>query len=61
MGKRIYYNQLTKEDINNNLRNNQIEMVGEYINSKQKTKFKCLICGEIFESNYEYLKKRIFE
>ena len=25
MGKRIYYNQLTKEDINNNLRNNQIE------------------------------------
>lgn len=56
MGKRIYYNQLTKEDINNNLRNNQIEIVGEYINSKQKTKFKCLICGEIFESNYEYLK-----
>ena len=36
MGKRIYYNQLTKEDINNNLRNNQIEIVGEYINSKQK-------------------------
>ena len=56
MGKRIYYNQLTKEDINNNLRNNQIEIVGEYINSKQKTKFKCLICGDIFESNYEYLK-----
>lgn len=56
MGKRIYYNQLTREEINNRLNNNQIEIVGDYINSKYKTQFKCLICGEIFESNFEYLK-----
>lgn len=47
------YNQFTKEDVNERLKDKMIQLSGEYINTKADTEFTCLICGEKFISKYE--------
>ena len=56
MGKRIYYNQLTKETANLSLKDKNIEIIGDYVNSNTTTTFRCNICGNEFESKYNYVR-----
>lgn len=51
------YNKLTKEEINKRIFHLKVEMIGEYINSKTPTSFKCKICGNTFTSKYELVKE----
>ena len=55
--KKIKYNQLTKEKVNESISHLYIEMIGDYVNSKTSTLFKCLLCGEEFTSKYERVKE----
>ena len=52
------YNKLSKNQINDSLSHIRIEIVGEYINSKTPTVFKCQLCGNEFVSKYEIVKYR---
>ena len=56
MEKRIYYNQLTKETANLLLKDKNIEIIGNYVNSNTTTTFKCNVCGNEFESKYNYVR-----
>ena len=56
MGKRFYYNQLTKETANLSLKDKNIEIIGDYVNSNTTTTFRCNICGNEFESKYNYVR-----
>ena len=50
------YNKLSEVQINESLKHLNIIIIGEYINSKTPTLFKCLSCGEEFISKYETIK-----
>ena len=50
------YNQLTKDKINESLSHLKIEMIGEYVNSKTPTEFKCQLCGKEFVSKYDLIR-----
>ncbi len=50
------YNKLTKEEINKRISNLEVEIIGEYVNSKTLTSFKCKKCGNVFTSKYELIR-----
>ena len=51
------YNKLTKEEINKRISHLEVEIIGEYIDSKTLTSFKCKKCGNIFNSKYELIRE----
>lgn len=50
------YNQLTKDDINERLKNKCIEALDDYKDTKSTCTFKCLICGETFSNKYDNVR-----
>ena len=50
------YNQLSKEQINERLKDKKIYISGDYVNSKEKTNFTCLVCNETFISSYDLVR-----
>lgn len=52
------YNKLSKEQINDLILPLKLTMVGDYVNSKTPTTFKCQLCGKEFISKYEVVKYR---
>ena len=50
------YNQLSKDDINEKLKEKMLVAIGDYKNTKSKTLFKCLVCGKEFESRYDNIR-----
>lgn len=50
------YNKLTKEQINKTIIHLKIEMIGEYVNSKTATKFRCKLCDKEFVSTYDLIR-----
>lgn len=55
--KKLKYNQFTKEKVNEQISHLCIEIIGDYVNTKTLTLFKCLLCGEEFISKYELVKE----
>lgn len=51
------YNQLKKDDINIELKQRKLEMIGDYTNTKTPTEFICYICNKHFIAKYEHVKK----
>lgn len=51
------YNQLKKDDINIELKQRKLEMIGDYTNTKTPTEFICHICNKHFIAKYEHVKK----
>ena len=52
------YNKLSKEQINNLILPLKLTMIGNYVNSKTPTTFKCQLCGKEFIAKYEVVKYR---
>lgn len=50
------YNQFTKEQVNDLISHLKVEIVGDYINSKTPTKFRCQLCGKEFISKYDLVR-----
>lgn len=51
------YNKLTKEEINKRISHLEVEIIGEYVNSKTLTSFRCKKCGNVFTSKYELIRE----
>lgn len=47
------YNQLSKNDINERLRGQELEVLDDYKSTKEVATFRCLICGKEFKAKYD--------
>lgn len=56
MKRQSYYNQFTKDDVNLLLKDKKIQIIGDYVNSKTPTLFRCNICDNEFIGKYENVK-----
>lgn len=52
------YNQLTREEINERLKNINLEVLDDYVNTKEPCTFNCLLCGEKFIGTYDRVRYR---
>lgn len=50
------YNQLSMDDINEKLKEKCVETTQDYVDTKTKSTFKCLICGKYFKNKYDNIR-----
>ena len=51
------YNQLSKDDINKKLVEKKLEVLDDYVSTKEIATFRCLICGKEFKTKYDFTRK----
>lgn len=51
------YNQLSKDDVNKKLVEKKLEVLDDYVSTKEIATFRCLICGKEFKTKYDFTRK----